>query len=74
MAFLDSSIVLDMLEGVDSTVEFVEEQGEPSLTSSSCVFEVVQGRLGSGSTDVVAVRQDFGGSRPPDRCNCSLDR
>ena len=66
MTFLDSSVIIDMLVGVDSTVEFVEDQGEPYLTSSICVFEVVQGRLGSGSTDVVAARQDFGGVRTLD--------
>lgn len=66
MTFLDSSVIIDMLQGVDSTVEFVEEQGEPYLTSSICVFEVVQGRLGNGSTDVVAARQDFGGVRALD--------
>lgn len=61
MTFLDSSVVIDMLNGVDSTVTFVREQGEPYLTSSVCVFEVLEGTLGSGSTDVVSVRQDFGG-------------
>lgn len=61
MTFLDSSVIIDMLEGVDSTVEFVQEQGEPYLTSSICVFEVLDGALGSGSTDVVAARQDFSG-------------
>jgi hypothetical protein len=66
MTFLDSSVIIDMLQGVDSTVEFVEDQSEPYLTSSICVFEVVQGRLGSGSADVVAARQSFGGVRALD--------
>jgi predicted nucleic acid-binding protein len=61
MTFLDSSVIIDMLNGVDSTVEFVQKQGEPYLTSSICVFEVLDGKLGSESTDVVAARQDFGG-------------
>jgi len=61
MTVLDSSVIIDMLDGVDSTVEFVQEQGEPYLTSSVCVFEVLAGALGRGSTDVVAARQDFGG-------------
>lgn len=61
MTFLDSSVIIDMLDGVDSTVEFVQEQGEPYFTSSICVFEILDGVLGSGSTDVVAARQDFGG-------------
>ncbi|WP_135826505.1 PIN domain-containing protein [Halorussus ruber] len=61
MTFLDSSVIIDMLSGVDSTVEFVQEQGEPYFTSSLCVFEILDGVLGSGSTDVVAARQDFDG-------------
>lgn len=61
MTFLDSSVIIDMLTGVESTVAFVQEQGEPYLTSSICVFEVLDGKLGSGSTDVVAARQDFSG-------------
>jgi len=52
-----------MLEGVDDTVEFVQSQGEPYLTSSICVYEVLEGPLGSGTTDVVAERQRFGGIR-----------
>jgi len=63
MTFLDSSVIIDMLEGVDDTVEFVQSQGEPYLTSSICVYEVLAGPLGSGTTDVVAERQRFGGIR-----------
>ena len=50
-----------MLNGVDSTVEFVQEQGEPYLTSSLCILEVLDGKIGSGTTDVVSARQDFDG-------------
>lgn len=63
MTFLDASVIVDMLQGVDETVDFVRDAGEPYLTSAVCVFEVVDGRLGSGETDVDAVRQDFGGVR-----------
>lgn len=66
MTFLDSSVIIDMLEGVPDTVEAVEERGQPYLTSSLCVFEVVNGALGSGETDVVGVRQQFGGVRALD--------
>ena len=66
MTFLDSSVIIDMLEGVPDVVECVEELGQPYLTSSLCVFEVVDGEVGSGSTDVVAVRQEFGGVRALD--------
>lgn len=61
MTFLDSSAIIDMLQGVEETVEYVEDRGEPYLTSSLCVYEVIEGRLGAGSTDVQAVRQDFDG-------------
>ncbi|GAA0648828.1 PIN domain-containing protein [Salarchaeum japonicum] len=61
MTFLDSSVIIDMLEGVPEVVEYVEARGQPYLTSSLCVFEVINGELGVGSTDVVEVRQDFGG-------------
>lgn len=66
MTFLDSSVIIDMLEGVPDVVEYVEERGQPYLTSSLCVFEVIDGEVGSGSTDVVAVRQQFGGVRALD--------
>ena len=66
MTFLDSSVIIDMLEGVPDVVEYVEDRGQPYLTSSVCVFEVIDGEVGSGSTDVVAVRQEFGGVRALD--------
>jgi tRNA(fMet)-specific endonuclease VapC len=61
VTFLDSSAIIDMLQGVEETVDYVEARGEPYLTSSLCVYEVIEGRLGAGSTDVEAVRQDFDG-------------
>ena len=61
MTFLDSSAIIDMLQGVEETVDYVEDRGEPYLTSSLCVYEVIEGRLGAGTTDVQAVRQDFDG-------------
>ena len=63
MTFLDSSVIIDMIEGVEETVEYVEAQGTPYLTSSICVYEVLEGPLGSGTTDVVAERERFGGVR-----------
>lgn len=63
MTFLDSSVIIDMLEGVDETVEFVESQDAPYLTSSICVYEVLAGTLGHGETDVNAERQHFSGVR-----------
>jgi hypothetical protein len=66
VTFLDSSVIIDMLEGVPDVVEYVEDHGQPYLTSSICVFEVIDGEVGSGETDVVDVRQDFGGVRSLD--------
>jgi predicted nucleic acid-binding protein len=66
VTFLDSSVIIDMLEGVSDVVEYVEDRGQPYLTSSVCVFEVINGAVGSGSTDVVALRQEFGGVRALD--------
>jgi hypothetical protein len=61
VTFLDSSVIIDMLAGVPDVVEAVEDRGQPYLTSSLCVFEVVNGKVGSGDTDVVEIRQQFGG-------------
>jgi len=61
MTFLDSSVIIDLVAGVPETVDQMEEYETPYLTSSVCVFEVLNGKLGSGSTDVVSARNDFGG-------------
>lgn len=66
MTFLDSSVIIDMLNGVDSTVAFVQDEGGPYLTSTICVLEVLDGKLGSSNTDITAARQDFGGVRAID--------
>lgn len=66
MTFLDSSVIIDMLQGVPDVVGAVEERGQPYLTSSLCVFEVVNGRVTGGGRDVVDVRQQFGGVRALD--------
>jgi tRNA(fMet)-specific endonuclease VapC len=69
MTFLDASTIIDMLNDVEATVEFVESEGEPYLTSTICVYEVIQGELGSGTTDVVDEREEFGGVRELDLTN-----
>ncbi|AGB36715.1 PIN domain-containing protein [Natronococcus occultus] len=63
MTFLDSSVIIDMLEGVDDTVAYVESQSTPYLTSSICVYEVLAGTLGHEETDLREERQRFGGVR-----------
>jgi predicted nucleic acid-binding protein len=63
MTFLDSSVIIDLVEGVPETVERMESFETPYLTSSLCVFEVLNGKLGAGETDIAAARNDFGGVR-----------
>jgi predicted nucleic acid-binding protein len=63
--FLDSSTIIDLLHGVDAVTRYVDTTG-PLLTSTVCVVEVLDGKLGAGSTDVVAARNDFGGVRSID--------
>ena len=68
MTFLDSSVIIDLLEGVDETVGFIRSRDDQLLTSSICVYEVLDGVLGSGSTDMLPNASDsvvFGRSNSP---------
>jgi predicted nucleic acid-binding protein len=60
VTFLDSSVIIDYLAGVEDVVEFVDEQ--PNLvTSSICIYEVLAGEVFSaGETDLVGARENFG--------------
>ncbi|WP_439026878.1 type II toxin-antitoxin system VapC family toxin [Haloarchaeobius sp. DT45] len=60
MTVLDSSVIIDYLDGVKEIVEFVNEQ--PVLAMSSiCVYEVLAGEVfSSGETDLVGARANFG--------------
>lgn len=60
---LNSSVSIDVLEGVDETVAYVDSQDGPYLTSAICVYEVLAGPFGRGETDGRAERQRFGGVR-----------
>ncbi|MFB6162731.1 MAG: PIN domain-containing protein [Halococcoides sp.] len=60
MTVLDSSTIIDMLQGVDHAVEYLDGR-EPFSTSTICVYEVIDGKIGAGSTDIDAVRTQFGG-------------
>lgn len=60
MTFLDSSAIIDYLGGVESVIDYLDGR-EPFFTSTLCVYEVIDGKLGSGATDVRSVRRDFGG-------------
>jgi predicted nucleic acid-binding protein len=62
VTFLDTSVIIQYLGGDPDVRDYIEGR-EPWLTSTICVFEVLNGRLGSGDTDVVDARQDFGGVR-----------
>ena len=60
MTFLDSSVIIDYLDGVGEVVEFVDEQ-PVLLTSSICVYEVLAGEVFStGETDLIGARENFG--------------
>jgi hypothetical protein len=60
VTFLDSSVIIDYLDGVEEVVEFVNEQ--PTLvTSSICIYEVLAGEVFSaGETDLIGARENFG--------------
>lgn len=59
MSFLDTSVIIDYLVGVDDVVAFVDNQ-DTLLTSSICVYEVLAGEIHApGPTDVYQRRQDF---------------
>ncbi len=60
MAFLDSSVIIDYLAGLDDVVAYVNDQPR-LLTSSLCVYQVLEGEVrGRGDTDVVDARETFG--------------
>ena len=66
MVFLDSSVLIDYLEGIEHVVDFVDEQ-DRLLTSSLCLYEVLEGDvLSRGETDVIAARQAIGRVRAID--------
>jgi hypothetical protein len=66
MTFLDSSVIIDMVEGVPETVAEMDRFDPPYLTSTICVFEVLEGKLGAGATDIASARTDFSGVRSLD--------
>ena len=56
--FLDTSAIIAYQQGDQHVVEYLDD-GRPWYTSTVCAFEYINGRLGSGETDVLAVRQEF---------------
>ncbi|KAB1187863.1 MULTISPECIES: type II toxin-antitoxin system VapC family toxin [Haloferax] len=60
MTFLDSSVIIDYLDGVKEVVEFVDEQ-PTVVTSSICICEVLAGEVFSvGEADLIGARENFG--------------
>lgn len=48
MTFLDSSVIIDYLDGVEAVVEYIDEMTQgPYFTSAICVYEVVMGPVKS---------------------------
>jgi len=60
VTFLDTSVIVESLRGNETVTDYLQGK-EPLLTSTICVFEVINGRVGSGTTDVAAIRQQFAG-------------
>lgn len=62
MTFLDSSVIIHYLDGVDSIVEYVDnETTPPYFTSPLCIYEVLMGEVHApGETDLHAERERFG--------------
>jgi predicted nucleic acid-binding protein len=56
--FLDTSAIIAYQRGDERAVEYLEG-GRPWYTSTICAFEYINGRLGTGETDVLAVRQEI---------------
>jgi predicted nucleic acid-binding protein len=60
MAFLDTSTIIQYLAGSEIVTSYIDGK-EPWWTSTICVYEVINGRLGSGEPDIMEVRQEFAG-------------
>lgn len=56
--FLDTSAIIAYQQGDERVVEYLDG-GQPWYTSTICIFEYINGRLGSGETDVLTVRQEI---------------
>jgi predicted nucleic acid-binding protein len=60
MTFLDSSTIIEYLRDNTAVKEYLDKR-EPWLTSTICVFEVLNGPAGSPNFDPIEERQKFGG-------------
>ncbi len=60
MTVLDSSVIIDYLDGVEDVVAFVDDQ-PVVVTSSLCIYEVLAGEVfTAGETDLIEARENFG--------------
>jgi predicted nucleic acid-binding protein len=59
--FLDTSAIIAYQSGDRDVVEYID--GEQWYTSTICIFEYVNGRLGAGESDVMGVRREVGDVR-----------
>lgn len=62
MTVLDSSAIVDYLDGVEAVVDYVDERTEPPyLTSALCVYELLQGAgEAAPAADPAEARAAFG--------------
>jgi len=58
MVFLDTSAIIDLVAEDDDVKPYVEAR-KPYWTSTICVYEFINGRLGSHTTNYHKVRQEF---------------
>jgi len=63
--FLDTSAIIAYQRGDERAVSYLDS-GRPWYTSTICAFEYINGRLGTGETDVLAVRQEIADVRTLD--------
>lgn len=61
MTFLDSSVIIDYLDGIDTVSEFIDEETRaPYFTSSICIYEVLMGPVKSpASVSLHDEREEF---------------
>lgn len=60
MTFLDSSTIIEYLRDNQRVIDYLDKR-KPWWTSAICVFEVLNGPVGSQNFDPYEERQKFGG-------------
>lgn len=60
MTFLDSSTIIEYLRDNQTVIEYLDKR-QPWWTSTICVFEVLNGSVGSPNFDPIEERQKFSG-------------